>query len=107
MENIHIKLESDEAIHSKRDILSAEINLLNIAKKIEDYRNLRKKELLRKITLKTKIKETIEEMKKLKEQLPRTKIPKIEEEFVSLEKTSKLKLEDELKEIKEKLARLS
>ena len=34
MEIIHVKLESNEAINSRRTLLSAEISMLNIMKKM-------------------------------------------------------------------------
>ena len=109
MENLHIKLDVGEAVNSKRNILSSEINFINILKKMQNYKELRKRELVRKIELKSLIRETSEQMKKFKEEMPKAKIPEIEGSIQGtflLEKTKKLKLEDELKEIREKLARL-
>ena len=38
---IHIKLENFEAITSKKDLLSSEINLLKIFQILENYKRLR------------------------------------------------------------------
>ena len=48
MESRYIKIDYGEAVSAKKEILSSEINLLNIAKHIENYKQLRKKELLNK-----------------------------------------------------------
>jgi len=108
-ETLHIRLEVGEAINSKRNLLSSEINFINILKKIQNYRDLRRKELARKIELKSIMRETSELMKKFKEEMPKSKVPEAEENEPAaglLETTKKLKLEDELKEIKDRLARL-
>ena len=41
---IHVKFEYDEAIQGKKDILSSEIGLLQIAKAIKNHRTLRAEE---------------------------------------------------------------
>ena len=46
METRHIKLDYEEALHAKKQILSTELNLLQTSKKIRNYKVLRKKELL-------------------------------------------------------------
>ncbi|GAI84149.1 unnamed protein product, partial [marine sediment metagenome] len=48
---IHVKLEYDEALQSKKDILSSEISLLRIAKAIKKHRLLRSDELKTKAKL--------------------------------------------------------
>jgi hypothetical protein len=103
MEPLHIKLETGEILNSKRHLLSAQINLLNIAKKIENYRTFRKLELRTKTLLRTEMKKTNENMKNMEKLLPKAKIP--EKEAV-LEKTKTSSLEKELEKIKEELARL-
>ncbi len=75
--SIHIKLDYMEAIKSKRSLLSAEVNTLNIAKKIVRYKALRFEEFKLKSRLYRKIKEAKLEMKKLQNHLPSAKIPKI------------------------------
>jgi len=106
METLHIRLETGEAVNSKRKLLSTELNLLNLIKLIQNYRDLRKREMIKKIALKSRIGELGMMMKKLKEELPKVKMPKEEEEVV-FEAPKKARLEDELREIREKLARLS
>ena len=48
MKNIHLRLEADEALDSRRNLLLTEINLLNLRKIISEYLKLRKEEFLKK-----------------------------------------------------------
>ncbi|MBU2052633.1 MAG: hypothetical protein KJ721_00110 [Nanoarchaeota archaeon] len=74
---IHIKLEHDEALQSKRDILSSQMNLLRIAKTIKQYSILRKEEFDLKSKLLKDITETKIGLGKLQRTLPTLKIPDI------------------------------
>jgi len=110
---IHIKLEYQEALEAKKDILSSEMNLLRIAKKIKKYREFREEELELKLELFKKIKETKANIGKLQKTLPTLKIPEIlkkyqeDTEIIGIKKTTKEKpyddLEYELQKIKDKL----
>jgi hypothetical protein len=110
VEPVHVKLNSEEAVYSKRKLLSTEINFLNMVKRIQSFGKYRKAELTAKTALKRKMKELREEMTELKRLLPKSHMPEVEKKEIekeSFEKTKKIKLEDELRDIKEKLARLS
>ena len=74
---VHIKLEHGEAIHSKRGLLSAEMNSLKIAKTIGRYRALRLVELGLKGRIYTGMKETKANIKKIQSLLPEAKRPRI------------------------------
>lgn len=74
---VHIKLEYDEAIHSKRNILSAEMYSLKIAKAIGRYKTLRLVELGLKGRIYTRMKETKTNIRKLQSLLPEPKRPRI------------------------------
>jgi len=110
---IHIKLEFEEALQSKKDILSSEINLLRIARILKNYHSLRSKELKLKLTLYKKIKEMKSSVRKLEQTLPKIKIPKILEDKDYLEEEIKPKetkkimhednIEEQLKDIQAKL----
>ena len=108
---IHIGLNREELVNSKRDILSTEANLIRILQIIKKYRTLRTNELKLKTRLLKKLKETKTELKKLEEILPKPKIPKIlqrienkKEEFkISSKKDN---LEEQLEEIQKKLREL-
>ena len=55
METRHVKLDYEEALNAKKQILSAELNLLQTAKRVKNYKLLRKKELITKTKLKTSL----------------------------------------------------
>lgn len=73
---VHVKLNFEEAVSSKRGVLSMEMWLLEAAKNIEKYKLLRIKELTLKEKLKKKSKEARSSFKKLKEALPEPEVPK-------------------------------
>lgn len=116
---IHIKLEYEEALQSKKDILSSEMGLLKIAKIIKRYHFLRTKELKNKLKLHKKIKETKSNIRKLQIILPKLKIPEIlrkdDQEIGEIENKkdeTKEKQDDEslelqLQEIRDKLKSLA
>ena len=105
---IHIGLNRDELINSKKEILSTEADLIRILQTIKRYQLLRTNELKLKIRLLKKLKETKTEIKKLEEVLPKLKIPKIlqgienkKDEFkISSKKDN---LESQLEEIQKRL----
>jgi len=110
MEPLHVRLEIKEAINSKKNLLSTQINFLNIIKQIQEYQKLRKLELKSKQILRTELRKLISEIRALMRELPKTKPTKEEEAEIKKEATEKVtrsKLEKELKEIKEKLEKLS
>lgn len=73
---VHVKLDFEEAITSKKAVLSMEMWLLEAAKNIETYKLLRMKELTLKENLKKKSKEARSSFKKLKAALPEPEMPK-------------------------------
>ena len=77
-------------------------------KRMEEYGKLRKLELLKKTTLKTRLKEANSEISKIRHEMPVVNLAKEKEETMQImqEADKNLRLEDELREIKEKLARL-
>ena len=100
---VYVKLEYEEALESKKDILSSQVSLLRIIQMIRKYRLFRLEEL--------KIKAKV--YKKIKTDLPHVKIPQIkktdeEKEFVKrIKETTGSEydnsLEIQLQEIQEKL----
>jgi hypothetical protein len=113
MEIRHVRLDFDEGIASKRDLLNLEIDLIYSLRRIHTYRLLRKEEMI----LSTKLKHLIEELKEklnnIKSNFPqdfiklslkkKQKIPQKKDKV----KDEELKIEDELAEIREKLAKLN
>jgi hypothetical protein len=110
---IYIKLEYEEAVKAKRDILFSEMNLLKIAKRIKKYEDFRKEELNSKLNISKNIKEIKTNIGKLQRILPKLEIPEIlkkpQEIFEMARTKSKIKdeyeedIEYELKEIQERL----
>lgn len=116
-ELIHIRLDYFEARKGKTDMLSSQMNLLKIIQIINRYKKLRMKELENKKNIQTKLKQTNINIKKLQKILPKYKIPKILEDVMEKEETtkenkkeikieSKNTLESQVKEIQEKLKSL-
>ena len=114
---IHIKLEYEESLKSKIDLLSYQKNLLKSLKFMNQYYSLRFDELQTKTKLHKKIKETLIEINKIEGILPKANMPKIlkkedEEEYQFAKKQQKRKekydedIESQLAEIQEKLRRL-
>jgi len=85
METRHVKLGYEEALNAKKQILSAELNLLQTAKRVRNYKILRKKELTTKIKLKTGLKALKTKLNALK-----LTFPKEEEEIEDTVLRSKL-----------------
>ncbi len=106
MESRYVKLDYNEALSAKKELLSSEINLLNIARKMENFRQLRKKELL----LKTRLKFLLNNLKS-KINLFQSTFPQ-EQGKVNIRKPAAKEskksrhIQDELEDIRNKLARL-
>ncbi len=96
---IHVKLDFDEALVSKRDVLLTESYLIKMAKAIRAYRDLRTKELTSKIELDGKMKEIKHDIRNLKSILPIIELPKIVKEFEE-KKHHKVKKKKEQKKVK-------
>lgn len=112
---IHVKLEYEEGIQSKKDVLSSERDLIRLIKVIRRYHLLRKEELDNKIRIYKKIKDLKLNLTKLVQILPKIKIPDIlkkeegkKELISSIKKKDSydIDLETQLKEIQEKLKKL-
>lgn len=103
---IHIKLDADEAIQSRKDVLNTQVDLIKIAQGVKNYRALRLRELQLKIELYKKLKETQADINSIKKVLPEIQIPKIlkkhEEEMHKEIVIKELKPIEEIKEEKPK-----
>lgn len=74
---IHLKLEYCEAIENRKEVLSSEINILQLIQKIKRYHEIRKKELEKKVEIQKKLKTINVNLGKLTKLLPIFKKPKI------------------------------
>ena len=114
---IYIKLDYDESLVTKRDILITQQELITLLRTIKHYHSLRSEELRLKLKIQKKIRELKLNVTKLEQVLPKIKIPEIlrrePEEMIKEQVAKKPKKEDseknieeQLKEIQEKLKRL-
>lgn len=110
---IHIKLEYEEGVDAKRDILTFEKDLLHFLKRMKNYHKYRSEELKYKIKTYNKIKELRSSLNKLNVTFPKIEIPEIlskgREEY-RVEKKTKLigsekdlDLDMQLQEIQDRL----
>ncbi|MFH1326819.1 MAG: hypothetical protein ABIH59_01700 [archaeon] len=107
---IYSKLDYESAIEIKKNILSTQINLLNITQDINDFKKLRKKEATDKI----KLQKNLQEMKKLLKQevdkapkATKAKLKKPEKQQAKETDQEYLDIQSQLHDIKEKLSHLS
>lgn len=109
---VHIKFEYSEALESKKDLLSLELELIKIIKIIKEYKSMRIKELRLKKQLKGKTSSTITNTKRIQESLPKIKLHHIKRDSIRFAEerremdTHDLVLENELQQIQEKLRAL-
>lgn len=97
---IHVKLEYDEIVQSKQDILIAEANFLKIIRTMKTYHPLRTEELKLKMKIHSKISEIISNIKKLELLLPQVKIPNIFKDKYSNEGENFVEIEEKIKKAK-------
>ena len=90
---IHVKINYNEAVQSKKEILSLQMNLLKILRAVKNFGYFRTEELNEKTNLSKKVKLIKSDIKKMQTILPKSEVP---------EKYKK-KPEIKHKEIKEKL----
>jgi hypothetical protein len=110
---IHVRVEYNEAVNSKKDFLSSEINLLRTASAIKRYSLLRLEELKIKNRLSGKVRELNSGITKLSQVLPKIKISVEEKKEKDEDKEFEIPrkylgddLEFELQEIQKRLLEL-
>ena len=98
---VHIKVDYDEALQSKRDILASERDFLRIIKRIKRYKLLRGEELNNRIKIQNKLKELNSNITKLNQILPKVKLPNIlkkkeeaKKKEIKEEKQSKIEIKE-------------
>ena len=107
MENRHIKLEYEEALSAKKQLLSMELNLLQTEKRVRNYKLLRKKELAMKNFLKICLRELRTKINSEESTMPQEEEPmKIRTIKKGIEKRKQADIQYQLKEIQEKLESL-
>jgi len=122
MENIHIRLEPEEALFAKREFLNSQINALQTLKAFKNFKVTRKRELILRTRLRQSLSELgagIEEIEKLLptekdesgelrllQRMSKRKIKLTRKKAIPTEKREYRDIERELREIQEKLERL-
>lgn len=102
----YIRIDYGESIEQRRKLLSSEINLINLIKRINNFKKLRRQELMEKLALRTLIRKNLLKMNMLMRELPEVEIPKISVQEKKVETRKKSHLDEELAEIREKLSKL-
>jgi hypothetical protein len=116
----YVRISPQERIYGDKSLLLSQLSLINMIKRYKEYKAVRKEELLLKIELKKKFEETKVLLETLDRILPRVKmedekheekikkeiIAHIEPEKTEAPKPHKSSVDEELKEIKRKLAML-
>ncbi|MEK6858764.1 MAG: hypothetical protein AABX53_02530 [Nanoarchaeota archaeon] len=103
----YVKLTASEQAYSKKELLMSQMETLNIMKRYQKYKELRKQELALKSILKRKIGEVREELSVIDRSLPRMKEKTEDDNQITKVPVKKRHdLEFEIEEIKRKIERL-
>jgi topoisomerase IA-like protein len=89
METVHIRLEHDEALFAKKELLSSQIDTLELLKKFKQYKALRQKELIVQGRFRKFLNELKKQVSEMQEAFPEEKAH--EEEMKMLEEIQKKK----------------
>lgn len=107
MENRYVKLDYEQALNVKKHFLSAELNILQTAKKVKNYKILRKKELITKTKLKTALRNLKTKINSIQSTFPKQEMPEISKKREKkMKKKQEQDIQEQLQDIQEKLARL-
>lgn len=107
MEARHIKLDYENALNNKKQILMSEANLLRILEKISSYKTLRKREFELKNKLRIALINLIAKIDLIDGYLPSESIPKTKKKAKKQKESKESRnIQEELVEIKRKLERL-
>lgn len=111
----YVRLEHEESVTAKKNILSIEMNLLQILTKIGEYKKFRKQEIRDRIELKKKLRTIKTESIEFMERVPEVEKPKLKikrnssggkEVKQKKEANFQKGVEQQLAEIKERLQKL-
>ncbi len=108
MENIHVKIDYDEAVEGKKDILTSEAAVLECIKKIKNINHLEKEEEKLKADVRKKLREVSILVTRIDKEMPEEHMPKMKTDSgksIFQQKFSK-SLDNELSDIQKKLKAL-
>ena len=107
METKYIKMDFEETLEAKKQLLFAELNIIKTAKRVRNYKILRKRESTTKNKLKIALKTLKTKINLIKSDFPQEEMPQIpktrEKRKQELQEQD---IKQELQEIQDKLARL-
>ena len=106
METRHIRLDYEEAIEAKKQLLSSELNLLYMIKRLKAYKLLRKKEILTKVKLKSHMNSLKAKVNLMKSTFPKQGTEEVQLKKREVEKGPSKEIQKELEDIQKKLAKL-
>ena len=108
MESLHIRLEFNEALAEKKNLLHTEMHLLNLVGVMRKYSELRNNESIKRVAIKNKLRLALSNINSFKKIVPKVHEKKEEEirirEMIEQPKTHSL--EQELREIQKKLEKM-
>ena len=99
----YVKLNQAEKTFGKKNLLRSELEILNILKRYQIYKKLRKEEHALKTLLRKVIKEVREEIEKLDDLLPKTQDDLFRSADLSRPQKARKDLEEEIEEIKHRI----
>jgi hypothetical protein len=105
----YVKCTRPEVIYGEKNLLHAEIDILQLTKHLKEYQKWRREEFIHKIVLKNKIDEVKDTLDALDKILPKTRVIKVKSEDESVPFMSKaraLTLEQEIDMIRRRLDRI-
>ncbi len=106
-ETRHVKLDFEEALNGKKELLNSELNLLQIGKKMRGYKVLRRKELAEKRELKAEMGKLKNGLNLIISSFPEgEKKPSVQKRVRRIEREERKDFYGELDDIKKKLERL-
>ena len=103
----YVGLNPAQQIYGIKNLLYCEMSLLETIKTYEKYRELKKQSNALRSLLKRTILEMHDELKRLESLLPKTRYDKFKAVDISTEKKKRRDLEEEIAEIKGKIAELT
>lgn len=107
----YVRLENEEALDARKSLLASEISILNLVKKINSWKRLRRYELIKKTRLKSEVKRCSTKINLILKEMPEVEgVSKIEFKKIKKEVKETVEergIEEELQEIREKLEMLN
>lgn len=100
----YVRIEVDETANSRKDILTSEINIINLITSIRNYKELRKANLGKVKRLRTIVRQGITKVSGIMNELPEVEKTKKIEIVTKAEDKRKKTIDSELAEIRRKLS---